>query len=345
MYINHKGYFSVVLQAVTDHRGQFTDINVGWLGKAHDARVFRNSSVCQKLQAGTFFPDRHIRVGDMDMTMCLVGDAAYPLQLWLMKPYTSHLNPSQQAFNEQQWSRVPSAMRFRGLLTCMDLGEHYIPHVVAACCVLHNVCEKKGEAFLPGWGVEVDCLSSADKQPCTAAIWQAHQGASESMGEWGRCGERSGRGRGSGRRSDSWKGSRGWSKRRQHALHQVYTSLHREWPCSSSSCQLSHHGCRSSSTQQSMVLCWARSASRCCHWYSSIGPTHLRKPRVREDVLGGVGHPPLAGGLAVENKERWSVILGDTVPEAQTCSASPERQFSVLLHPMCLEPGHVHCGK
>ncbi|XP_075768548.1 uncharacterized protein LOC142821449 [Pelodiscus sinensis] len=98
-YVNRKGYFSVILQAVCDHRGQFTDINVGWSGKAHNARVYRNSSVCQRLQAGTFFPDRHIRVGDVDMPMCLVGDAAYPLQPWLMKPYMGHLNPSRQAFN------------------------------------------------------------------------------------------------------------------------------------------------------------------------------------------------------------------------------------------------------
>uniref|UniRef100_K7FA89 DDE Tnp4 domain-containing protein n=1 Tax=Pelodiscus sinensis TaxID=13735 RepID=K7FA89_PELSI len=89
-YVNRKGYFSVLLQAVCDHRGQFTDINVVWFGKAHDARVFRNSSVCQRL---------HARVGDMDMPICLVGDAAYPLQPWHMKPYTGHLNPSPQAFN------------------------------------------------------------------------------------------------------------------------------------------------------------------------------------------------------------------------------------------------------
>uniref|UniRef100_K7F5Z7 DDE Tnp4 domain-containing protein n=1 Tax=Pelodiscus sinensis TaxID=13735 RepID=K7F5Z7_PELSI len=148
-YINHKGYFSFLLQAVCDHRGQFTDINVGWSGKAHDARVFRNSSVCQRLQAGTFFPDRHIRVGDVDMPVCLVGDAASTLQPWLMKPYMGHLNPSQQAFNarltqarivvEGAFRRLKA--RFRCRLTCLDLAEHNIPPVVAACCVLCNLCE------------------------------------------------------------------------------------------------------------------------------------------------------------------------------------------------------------
>ncbi|CAM5088703.1 unnamed protein product [Eretmochelys imbricata] len=48
-YINRKGYFSIVLQALVDHKGHFTNINVGWPGKVHDARIFRNSGLFQKL--------------------------------------------------------------------------------------------------------------------------------------------------------------------------------------------------------------------------------------------------------------------------------------------------------
>ncbi|CAM5085698.1 unnamed protein product, partial [Eretmochelys imbricata] len=32
-YINHKGYFSIVLQALVDNKGLFTNISVGWRGK------------------------------------------------------------------------------------------------------------------------------------------------------------------------------------------------------------------------------------------------------------------------------------------------------------------------
>uniref|UniRef100_K7F5R2 DDE Tnp4 domain-containing protein n=1 Tax=Pelodiscus sinensis TaxID=13735 RepID=K7F5R2_PELSI len=84
-YISRKSYF-LVLQALVNHRGLFTDIFVGWSGRAHDARIFRNSSLYRKLESGTFFPQRDFRVGDVQMALCIVRDAAYPLMPWLMKP-------------------------------------------------------------------------------------------------------------------------------------------------------------------------------------------------------------------------------------------------------------------
>ncbi|CAM4532255.1 unnamed protein product [Caretta caretta] len=77
-YINRKGYFSIVLQALVDHKGRFTNINVGWPGKVHDARIFRNSGLFQKLQEGTLFPDQKITVGDVEMPIVILGDPAYP---------------------------------------------------------------------------------------------------------------------------------------------------------------------------------------------------------------------------------------------------------------------------
>ncbi|XP_053896290.1 uncharacterized protein LOC128843456 isoform X1 [Malaclemys terrapin pileata] len=42
-YINRKGYFSVVLEALVDHKGRFTNINMGWPRRVHDARIFRHT--------------------------------------------------------------------------------------------------------------------------------------------------------------------------------------------------------------------------------------------------------------------------------------------------------------
>ncbi|CAM4590154.1 unnamed protein product [Lepidochelys kempii] len=98
-YINYKGYFSMVQQALVDHKGCFIDINVGWPGKVHDACIFRNSGLFEQLQEGTYFPNQKITIGDVEMPIVILGDPAYPLLPWLMKPYTGSLDSSKEQFN------------------------------------------------------------------------------------------------------------------------------------------------------------------------------------------------------------------------------------------------------
>ncbi|CAM5083473.1 unnamed protein product [Natator depressus] len=184
-YINRKGYFSMVLQALVDHKGCFTNINVGWLGKVHDARIFRNSGLFKWLQEGIYFPDQKITVGDVEMPIVILGDPAYPLMPWLMKPYTGTLDSSQELFNyrlskcrmvvECAFGRLKG--RWCSLLTHSDLSETNIPIVIAACCVLHNLCESKKETFMAGWEVDANRLASEYVQPDTSAVRRAHQEA------------------------------------------------------------------------------------------------------------------------------------------------------------------------
>lgn len=56
-YYNRKGYYSVLVQGLVDHRGIFLDVVIGWPGKIHDARVFANSSLYKKGMSSSLFPD------------------------------------------------------------------------------------------------------------------------------------------------------------------------------------------------------------------------------------------------------------------------------------------------
>ena len=64
----------------------FTDIYVGWPGKVHNVRVFRSSNIYTKGCLGTLCPPRPRQINGTDVPLVILGDPAYPLLPWLMKP-------------------------------------------------------------------------------------------------------------------------------------------------------------------------------------------------------------------------------------------------------------------
>ncbi|XP_050811088.1 uncharacterized protein LOC127051996 [Gopherus flavomarginatus] len=184
-YINRKGYFSMVLQALVDHPGRFIDINTDWPGKVHDARIFRNSGLFRKMQARTFFPRLEDHSRGHRNAHCNPWRPPYPLMPWLMKPYTGKLDRSKDWFNyrlsrcrmtvECAFGRLKG--RWRSLYGKLHLGESSIPAVISACCTLHNICEGKGETFSQEWISEVQCLEAEFAQPESRAIREAQHRA------------------------------------------------------------------------------------------------------------------------------------------------------------------------
>ena len=73
-YYNRKGFYSIIVQAVVDSRGRFIDVNIGWPGKVHDARVLSNSTIYKKCNDGTYLPrwNRHINRVDVPLIILLI---------------------------------------------------------------------------------------------------------------------------------------------------------------------------------------------------------------------------------------------------------------------------------
>ena len=159
-YYNRKGWYSVLVQATVDHRYCFTDINVGWPGSVHDARVLANSSLYAKALAGTLLPDTPQNIAGVQVPLYIIGDSAYPLMVWLMKPFpfSSNLSTEQKKCNyrmsrarivvENAFGRLKA--RWRRLMK-NEMRIVNVPTVVAACCVLHNVCQIHGDSFNESW--------------------------------------------------------------------------------------------------------------------------------------------------------------------------------------------------
>jgi len=86
-YYNRKGYYSIPMQAVVDSKDMFVDVNIGWPGKVRDTRVLVNSTFYQKANTGTLLLDWKRVIGGVALPLIILGDPAYPLLLWMMKPY------------------------------------------------------------------------------------------------------------------------------------------------------------------------------------------------------------------------------------------------------------------
>jgi hypothetical protein len=104
-YLNRKSWHSLILQGVCDHNYVFTDINIGWPGRVHDARVFANSEIDHKGENGTLFSKWTqtivLQRGETDLPVAIIADPAYPLKPRIMKPYSGrgNMTAAQVRFN------------------------------------------------------------------------------------------------------------------------------------------------------------------------------------------------------------------------------------------------------
>lgn len=90
-FINRKGFPSVNVMAVCDHRFLFTSVFADRAGSVHDARVLRVSPLGNAIENGCIGLDKYH----------ILGDSAYPLLTQLIVPYrdNGHLNTTQTRFN------------------------------------------------------------------------------------------------------------------------------------------------------------------------------------------------------------------------------------------------------
>ena len=157
-YFNRKQFYSVNTQAIIVSNLEFISVASGYPGSLHDARVLRHTEVYQRCENNEILSGPIDVVNGVKVRPLIIGDSAYPLADWLIKPYRhgGNLTPSQRLFNRRASSSRSLVergfgllkARWRCLLKRLDNEIENVSDVVISCFILHNICQISNEEYL-----------------------------------------------------------------------------------------------------------------------------------------------------------------------------------------------------
>ncbi len=101
-YFNYKKFHSIVLLAIVDAQYVFRTVSVGSNGACSDLQIFNETPMKEKIDRGEFeWPTpAPLPNDDHALPYYFIGDDAFALQPWLMKPYSRrNLSHEEQIFN------------------------------------------------------------------------------------------------------------------------------------------------------------------------------------------------------------------------------------------------------
>ncbi len=136
---------------MVDAKYRFVWGSCGFPGNSHDSIIFQSTEMWEKLQ-NNYTADVCVNVGGMMLSPMILGDSAFPIRNWLLKPYTSAiLSPKQRYFN-YRLSRARMVIegaygqlkgQFRVLLRKCESSPDEVKSITLPCCITYVLIEMK----------------------------------------------------------------------------------------------------------------------------------------------------------------------------------------------------------
>ena len=174
-YFNYKGYFSLVLLALVDADYKLLWVNVVASGSSSDAQIVNHSKLKRKIENGRLGlpPPEPLGPGGPDLHYFLLGDNAFALMPWLVKPYIRRQLTREERIATYRIFRGRRVVensfgilvnRFRLLLTTMEQRPKVVRHIVLTCVILHNMLRShQGRADRPSTPADDILAPQADQ--------------------------------------------------------------------------------------------------------------------------------------------------------------------------------------
>ena len=149
LYFNYKKFFSIVLMAVCDANYRFILVDIGDIGRNSDGGVFANSVMGAAFNEGKInLPEPRAPTNSSPtLPYTLVGDEAFPLKDFLMKPFRKEMIGLKERVYNYRLSRARRTIentfgicssRFRIFRRPINARVSVVIKITKAIVTLHN---------------------------------------------------------------------------------------------------------------------------------------------------------------------------------------------------------------
>ena len=156
-YFSRKQKYTIVNQGACDGNLMFLAVDSGFTGSIHDSRMFDHTWLAEALINNEILQAPIITIeDDVSVKPYLLGDPAYCLSQYIMKPYAFHTKIKLEKEFNWQLSRARVCIerafgflkgRWRILLKRIDISPDRASKIFTVCCVLHNILQSQGEGY------------------------------------------------------------------------------------------------------------------------------------------------------------------------------------------------------
>lgn len=163
-YYNFKHFYSIVLMAIVDAKNRFIWGSCGYPGNSHDAVILQSTNIWSELNDNVI-ANINANIGNVSVPPLVVGDSAFPLRPWLLKPYTHAVVTTPQRYFNYRLSRARMVTeeafgqlkgRWRVLLRKNESSPSEVKMAALACMILHNICIEKEDLISRNLDLSLD---------------------------------------------------------------------------------------------------------------------------------------------------------------------------------------------
>ncbi|XP_054152455.1 uncharacterized protein LOC128951231 [Oppia nitens] len=159
-YYNYKNFKSVVALAICDANYKVWYLKTGIPGRTNDSGAFRETKLFKDLESGVLPKDTRV-FGGSNIPYHLLGDGAFALKEWLIKPFIYRDSaPSDQLLFNRRHSRARRVIentfgrikgRWRRLSKKLEVKIEDAGKVIHTAFILHNICEEHRDVTKTEW--------------------------------------------------------------------------------------------------------------------------------------------------------------------------------------------------